>query len=36
MQVDKIYLKKRFWKIFLVLLNYFLFEGRPLTTKEDG
>ncbi len=33
MQVDKIYLKKRFWKIFPRAISYFLFEGRPLTTK---
>lgn len=33
MQIDKTYLKKRFWKIFARSISYFLFEGRPLTTR---
>lgn len=32
-QLNKSYIKLRWWKIYQRLLAYFLFEGRPLTTK---
>jgi len=32
-QLDPLYLRTRFWKLWSRLLSYTLFEGRPLTTK---
>ena len=32
-QLSKAYLKNRWWKLWARLVSYFLYEGRPLTTK---
>jgi hypothetical protein len=33
MQIDKKYIKTRFWKLYARFLSYVFFEGRPLTTR---